>query len=218
MLSVGEMSSSFMFPGLLLVTLVSFASAATISRVSFANAATWTPCTDVEGQVVPTSLSVLPDPLVIGKEAVFTFNGTSSVEVPSGLLNIVIKKFGVQIHEEVRDLCNQTACPLGPGQVSWTNSELVPRFALPGNYQMVIVVQDANATELTCLNINFTLTWFGYWDSIPGASLFNKMYSLWNPKVYATKRVMITQRLMLTQRLMSLWNPKVNANRKVNES
>ncbi|GFH27586.1 ML domain-containing protein, partial [Haematococcus lacustris] len=90
----------------------------------------WRPCSDSEGPIAVSDVTLTPDPPVIG---------------------------GIQIYSESQDLCSKTACPVPPGPVTINIVEDLPPIAPPGDYGLRVIGTDAAGNELMCLDVDFEL-------------------------------------------------------------
>ncbi|GFH26174.1 ML domain-containing protein [Haematococcus lacustris] len=117
----------------------------------------WRPCSDSEGPIAVSDVTLTPDPPVIGSPATFAVHGSSSLAVPAGAVEIQVSFSGIQIYSESQDLCSKTACPVPPGPVTINIVEDLPPIAPPGDYGLRVIGTDAAGNELMCLDVDFEL-------------------------------------------------------------
>ncbi|EFJ42088.1 hypothetical protein VOLCADRAFT_77249 [Volvox carteri f. nagariensis] len=139
--------------------LAAFCVAAAISLCQYAAAdkMTWAPCDEGQTAFTPSSVTLSPDPPVIGSAATFVISGNIESELQGGSVDMVVSFFGFPIYSSTSDLCSKTTCPVPAGPISLTLEELLPPIAPPGDYGLQVVARGPGGDELACVNVNFSL-------------------------------------------------------------
>eukprot|EP00197_Chlamydomonas_leiostraca_P008008 CAMPEP_0202866060 /NCGR_PEP_ID=MMETSP1391-20130828/7155_1 /ASSEMBLY_ACC=CAM_ASM_000867 /TAXON_ID=1034604 /ORGANISM="Chlamydomonas leiostraca, Strain SAG 11-49" /LENGTH=164 /DNA_ID=CAMNT_0049545973 /DNA_START=35 /DNA_END=529 /DNA_ORIENTATION=+ len=117
----------------------------------------WRLCDDQTRAITVSSVTLTPDPPVIGGPATFLVEGSISEGVAGGSVDIEVSFSGVQIYSQSEDLCAKTKCPVAPGPVAVTIVELLPPIAPPGDYGLRVTARGMAGEELMCLDVDFTL-------------------------------------------------------------
>eukprot|EP00195_Chlamydomonas_chlamydogama_P005491 CAMPEP_0202895774 /NCGR_PEP_ID=MMETSP1392-20130828/4910_1 /ASSEMBLY_ACC=CAM_ASM_000868 /TAXON_ID=225041 /ORGANISM="Chlamydomonas chlamydogama, Strain SAG 11-48b" /LENGTH=157 /DNA_ID=CAMNT_0049580903 /DNA_START=131 /DNA_END=604 /DNA_ORIENTATION=- len=112
-----------------------------------------------EGPVKPGSVTLSPDPPVIGTPATFTVKADSPFDsVPGGAVEIDVSYLGVQIFSKSEDLCEKTTCPVPKGNIEIVLVEDLPPIAPPGDYSLrVLATSSTDSSTLLCLDVDFEL-------------------------------------------------------------
>ncbi|MQL91675.1 hypothetical protein Taro_024292 [Colocasia esculenta] len=74
---------------------------------------------------------IKPDPVVRGKPATFSISAVTKDDIAGGKLVIDVKYFGVHIHQETHDLCDETSCPVSGGDFVISHKQVLPGFTPP---------------------------------------------------------------------------------------
>ncbi|KAJ4971417.1 hypothetical protein NE237_004516 [Protea cynaroides] len=114
---------------------------------------------DREGNyaVKVAEVEMSPDPVVRGQPATFNLIASSGVPISTGKLVIDVSYFGVPIHKEIHDLCEETTCPVSVGDFVLSHTELLPGFTPPGSYTLKMIMNDEDENELTCVRFDFRI-------------------------------------------------------------
>ncbi|GIL59600.1 hypothetical protein Vafri_14342 [Volvox africanus] len=118
---------------------------------------TWAPCDEGLTAFTPSSVTLSPDPPVIGSAATFVITGTIDTELQGGSVDMTVSFSGFPIFSSSSDLCTKTTCPVPAGPISLTLEELLPPIAPPGDYGLQVVARNPDGAELACVNVNFSL-------------------------------------------------------------
>lgn len=98
-----------------------------------------------------------PDPVKPGEAAVFKIYASSGEEISAGTVVIDVSYFGVHVHEEKIDLCQETSCPISAGNFVLSHSQTLPVFTPPGLYTLKMQVQGSGDSVLTCVSFKFKI-------------------------------------------------------------
>ncbi|PKI73339.1 hypothetical protein CRG98_006277 [Punica granatum] len=74
-----------------------------------------------------------------------------------GKVVIHVIYFGIQVHTETHDICDEVSCPISMGDFVLSHTETLPVFTPPGTYTLRITMVDANKEQLTCISFNFKI-------------------------------------------------------------
>ncbi|KAL8129971.1 hypothetical protein V2J09_019126 [Rumex salicifolius] len=108
-------------------------------------------------------VEISPDPVAPGKAATFSISASTGKDLSSGNVVIDVSYFGVHVHTETHDLCEETSCPISSGDFVLSHSQTLPGFTPPGSYTLRMKVEDENKNQLTCISFNFKI---GFGSSI----------------------------------------------------
>ncbi|CAA7041781.1 unnamed protein product [Microthlaspi erraticum] len=103
-------------------------------------------------------VEISPYPVVSGKAATFKILGSTVENISGGKVVIKVSLFGIPVHTETHDLCDETACPISPGSLVLSHSQTLPSFAPPGTYTLKMTINDKNGGRLTCISFKFKIT------------------------------------------------------------
>ncbi|MGV7428812.1 ML domain-containing protein, partial [Mycobacterium kansasii] len=82
-----------------------------------------------------------------------------------GNLKIDVAYFGLYIHSESHELCQETSCP-ATGDFVISHSQVLPGITPPGSYTLKLTLDDGDKHQLTCINFDFSIGWwFGAADA-----------------------------------------------------
>ena len=116
---------------------------------------TWALC---DTAVYPvTDLNVTLSTVSKGADISIEMSGQVNVQVTGGNNLISVKFMGVPLHSETDPISEGMSLPVGPGPFDYKKSVNIPGIAPSGPYVVNSLFQDASGTELTCINISFTL-------------------------------------------------------------
>ncbi|KAL4560656.1 hypothetical protein LXL04_032809 [Taraxacum kok-saghyz] len=129
-----------------------------------------------EYSVQVTGVVISPYPITKGELTSFTISaltgkGLSIIMLPtnfysirhadkplsSGKVVIDVAYFGFHVYSQTGDLCDDTACPISPGDFTVSYSQLLPTIAPPGSYTLTLKMEDDNEKELTCIKFDFSI-------------------------------------------------------------
>ncbi|GAB2234902.1 hypothetical protein Droror1_Dr00004172 [Drosera rotundifolia] len=102
-------------------------------------------------------VEISPDPVASGKPATFSISASTGDDLYGGKVVIDVSYFGVHVHTETHDLCEETACPISAGDFVMSHSQTLPGFTPPGSYTLRMKVTDKNKKQLTCISFNFKI-------------------------------------------------------------
>jgi len=129
--------------------------------VSFASASTWSYCDSTyPTYLTVSSVTLSPDPPVLGYDDVVTLTGTVNETVSSGTVDLTITYYGIPVFTGSYNICDSNTCPQGPGAITaaiTVSGSSLPPIAPPGNYVGTATVTDSNGNTLVCVNVDFTL-------------------------------------------------------------
>ncbi|KAG2487052.1 hypothetical protein HYH03_014298 [Edaphochlamys debaryana] len=118
---------------------------------------TWSPCDNELTAFVPSSVTLTPDPPVIGSPATFVITGEIANDLQGGSVDMTVSFSGLPIYSSSSDLCSKTTCPVPAGPIALTLVEALPPIAPPGDYGLQVVARGSDGSELACVNVNFSL-------------------------------------------------------------
>lgn len=129
--------------------------------VSLASAqSTWNYCANAPTILSVTSVTLNPDPPVLGTDDTVTLVGNVNETITGGNINLVITYYGISVFSNSYAVCSSIACPFAPGAITASivvSGTSLPPIAPPGNYVGTATFVDQNGTELTCVEVHFTL-------------------------------------------------------------
>ncbi|XP_028808307.1 putative phosphatidylglycerol/phosphatidylinositol transfer protein DDB_G0282179 [Neltuma alba] len=102
-------------------------------------------------------VNIMPDPVVRGKPATFKISASTGEAISGGKLIIEVSYFGVHVHTETRDLCDEVSCPVAPGDFEIAHTQTLPSFTPPGSYTLKMTMEDVNEEQLSCISFNFKI-------------------------------------------------------------
>ncbi|XP_021720583.1 putative phosphatidylglycerol/phosphatidylinositol transfer protein DDB_G0282179 [Chenopodium quinoa] len=98
-----------------------------------------------------------PDPVVPGKEAVFSISASSEEVISGGKVVIDVSYFGLHVHSETIDLCQETSCPIPAGDFVLSHKQTLPIFTPPGSYILKLRIMDSSNQLLSCGSFGFKI-------------------------------------------------------------
>ncbi|XP_006291915.2 MD-2-related lipid-recognition protein ROSY1 [Capsella rubella] len=104
-----------------------------------------------------TGIKISPDPVVSGKAATFKILGSTGEDISGGEVVISVYLFGIPVHTETHDLCDETACPVASGNFVLSHSQTLPSITPPGTYTLKMTIRDKNGGRLTCIKFKFKI-------------------------------------------------------------
>lgn len=118
----------------------------------------WKDCGDTSDRLVKVkNITMLPDPAVSGKEFTLSIPAISEKALTGGTVTVKVFLFGFPIHTESDSLCKKTACPVGPGEFSLTNTQSLPWITPAGTYKVQLTALDDSGGQLFCEDIDFKI-------------------------------------------------------------
>ncbi|XP_044476037.1 putative phosphatidylglycerol/phosphatidylinositol transfer protein DDB_G0282179 [Mangifera indica] len=103
-------------------------------------------------------VEIIPDPVVTGQPATFKVSAFSAQAIPGGKVVIDVSYFGVHVHQEDHDLCEELSCPVAEGDFVLSHTQTLPGFTPPGSYKLKMTVEDKNNKMLSCFSFNFKIS------------------------------------------------------------
>lgn len=109
------------------------------------------------------SVSLMPDPPVIGVDALFGITGQytgAPVEASSGsTIEIAVSYAGEDIiYTETDLLCEKTTCPIQTGPIEFSYVQNLPPIAPPGCYKVEVTARNGDDV-LMCVDVYFNMTY-----------------------------------------------------------
>ncbi|PON42089.1 MD-2-related lipid-recognition domain containing protein [Parasponia andersonii] len=114
-------------------------------------------CTKKLYEVKVSKIDIDPYPVVRGKPTTFSISANTDTPISGGKLEIDVSIFGIHIHSENHDLCNETSCPVSVGDFVVSHSQSLPAYTPPGSYTLRMRLYDGNSHELTCITFDFKI-------------------------------------------------------------
>ncbi|GKV35021.1 hypothetical protein SLEP1_g43341 [Rubroshorea leprosula] len=102
-------------------------------------------------------VDISPDPVVSGNPATFTISASADQAISSGKLVIDVSYFGVHVHKETHDLCEEASCPIAVGDFVLSHTQTLPGFTPPGLYTLKMTLEDERNQQLTCISFSFKI-------------------------------------------------------------
>ncbi|XP_078430805.1 immunoglobulin E-set superfamily protein [Wolffia australiana] len=103
-------------------------------------------------------VDISPNPVVSGRTAKFGISAVTESPVEGGKLVIDVKYFGFHVHQETRDLCEETSCPVAVGDFVIAHEQVLPFYTPPGSYTLTLKLLSANGSQLTCVSFDFSVS------------------------------------------------------------
>ncbi|CAI9097569.1 OLC1v1034031C1 [Oldenlandia corymbosa var. corymbosa] len=113
-------------------------------------------CSKKDYPVKVSSVDINPYPVQRGKEAKFSISASTDQPISGGKLLIDVSYFGLHIHNENHDLCDETTCPVVKGDFVIAHSQVLPGYTPPGSYTLRMTLSDGK-NQLTCINFDFSI-------------------------------------------------------------
>ncbi|XP_004291527.1 PREDICTED: putative phosphatidylglycerol/phosphatidylinositol transfer protein DDB_G0282179 [Fragaria vesca subsp. vesca] len=102
-------------------------------------------------------VKILPDPVVRGQAATFNISATTGQAISGGKVVIEVYYFGVRVHTETHDLCEELSCPVSAGNFVLSHTQTLPGITPPGSYNLRMTIQDNHNHKLSCISFNFKI-------------------------------------------------------------
>ncbi|KAI4334159.1 hypothetical protein L6164_018883 [Bauhinia variegata] len=104
-----------------------------------------------------SGVEISPNPVAKGKPATFKISAATGKAISGGKLVIDVKYFGVYVHEETRNLCEEVSCPVASGKFVLSHTQTLPSYTPPGSYTLTMKMEDEKNEQLTCISFNFKI-------------------------------------------------------------
>ncbi|KAL9238666.1 hypothetical protein vseg_013059 [Gypsophila vaccaria] len=98
-----------------------------------------------------------PDPVVSGEQAEFKISAKSGKSISGGQVTISVYYLGIFVHSEDIDLCQETSCPIAPGDFVLSHVQTLPGITPPGPYSLKMKIKGNDNELLTCIRFNFKI-------------------------------------------------------------
>ncbi|KAL2945511.1 hypothetical protein RDABS01_006269 [Bienertia sinuspersici] len=98
-----------------------------------------------------------PDPVLPGKEAIFSISASTAEGISGGKVLIYVSYFGIHVHSETIDLCKETSCPISSGNFVLSHKQTLPTFTPPGSYTLKMTMKGNSNQLLTCITFGFKI-------------------------------------------------------------
>ncbi|XVF47031.1 hypothetical protein PTKIN_Ptkin03bG0076400 [Pterospermum kingtungense] len=114
---------------------------------------------DNEGNYVVKvdGVDISPNPVVRGQPATFKISASTGQAISGGKAVIDVFFFGLRIHQETHQLCEETSCPISVGNFVLAHKQVLPGFTPPGSYKLKLTLSGEGTPELTCITFNFKI-------------------------------------------------------------
>ncbi|MED6110322.1 hypothetical protein PIB30_041826 [Stylosanthes scabra] len=105
-----------------------------------------------------SAVEISPDPVISGRAATFTIKASSGQAISGGNLVIAVSLFGVNIHTENHNFCDEvSSCPVSSGDFVISHTQTLPSITPPGTYGLKMTLKDNNNELLTCIEFKFKI-------------------------------------------------------------
>ncbi|GAB2274528.1 hypothetical protein Dimus_009296 [Dionaea muscipula] len=102
-------------------------------------------------------VEISPNPVVSGQPATFSIHASSGKAISGGKVAIDVSYFGVHVHTEIHEFCEETSCPISAGEFVLSHTQTLPGFTPPGFYTLRMKMEDENKDQLSCISFNFNI-------------------------------------------------------------
>ncbi|KDO48963.1 hypothetical protein CISIN_1g031870mg [Citrus sinensis] len=102
-------------------------------------------------------IKIIPDPVVTGKPAIFNISAVTDRSVSGGKVMIEVRYFGIRVHSETHDICEEVSCPIEAGNFVLSHAETLPGYTPPGVYTLKMKMIGKNGYQLTCFSFKFKI-------------------------------------------------------------
>ncbi|GMI92278.1 hypothetical protein like AT3G11780 [Hibiscus trionum] len=102
-------------------------------------------------------VAISPNPVVRGQPATFAISASTGKAITGGKAVIDVSYFGIHIHQETHDLCEETSCPIAVGNFVLSHKQVLPGFTPPGSYTLKMTISGEGIQELTCISFKFKI-------------------------------------------------------------
>ncbi|OMO89047.1 hypothetical protein CCACVL1_08046 [Corchorus capsularis] len=131
-------------------------------------------------------VNISPNPVVRGKPATFNISASTDQAISGGTAVIDVSYFGIHIHQETHDLCEETSCPISAGEFVLSHSQALPAITPPGSYLLKMTLSSDKSQVLTCISFNFKVSLsaseslFEFCQEVVMQIFPNRFRELWN--------------------------------------
>jgi len=116
----------------------------------------WKECPNEHSNAQKISdVQLQPEPVPVGTTAKFTIAGNSKVAVADSKMKLSVYYLGLPVYHKTLDQPD----PIKKGDFVSTFSEEFPSYTPPGTYKVTIESMTNAGELLTCLNVEFKVTW-----------------------------------------------------------
>ncbi|RDX81235.1 putative phosphatidylglycerol/phosphatidylinositol transfer protein, partial [Mucuna pruriens] len=129
-----------------------------------AHATTFRYCADVNYAVKVSGIEITPDPVVRSRPVTFKISAATGEGIYEGKWVIAVAYFGLVVHEEIHDFCEEISCPVATGSFVVAHTQKLPAFAPPGTYTVEMTLKNEKNEPLTCITFKFKIG-FGFFVS-----------------------------------------------------
>lgn len=77
--------------------------------------------------------------------------------ISGGKLLVEVYLFGLRIHTEAHDICEETSCPISPGKFKISNSQELPGITPSGLYNLKIRMKNEENKQLACISFQLSI-------------------------------------------------------------
>ncbi|KAK5584643.1 hypothetical protein RB653_006258 [Dictyostelium firmibasis] len=133
-----------------------------LSLIAITSANIWSYCPgNVDSTFEIDTLTVTPDPPIIGKGAFVQLSGNLNQEVTEGAsifsLQYYIDGGWRNLPTFKNNVCSLLSCPVQPGPLNFNTTIKVPFITPPGQYQGTLLLTDQNNRNISCLTFQTTM-------------------------------------------------------------
>mmetsp|Transcript_27407 Transcript_27407/g.62125 ORF Transcript_27407/g.62125 Transcript_27407/m.62125 type:complete len:143 (-) Transcript_27407:314-742(-) len=98
----------------------------------------WSDCGGGATSLTVNNVKVLPDPVVAGKNFTLSLDCSTSDQVSDGTFIIQVYLAGIMVHKQTNGICEEHACPFGPGPVNLVSNTNMPIITPRGRYDVKV--------------------------------------------------------------------------------
>lgn len=113
-------------------------------------------------------VDMIPYPVVSGQPATFKISASSGQPISGGKLSLQVYFWGIRVHSESHDICEESSCPISAGKFVLSHTQVLPGIAPPGSYTLKMRMTDESNNQLTCISFNFKISWGSYDSALWG--------------------------------------------------
>ncbi|CAN1171136.1 Putative phosphatidylglycerol/phosphatidylinositol transfer protein DDB_G0282179 [Linum perenne] len=105
-------------------------------------------------------VKITPNPVKAGKPAHFAISATTGEAISGGEVLLEVYLWGIYVHSETRDLCEDISCPIPAGEFLLSHSQSLPGLSPPGSYTLKMTMKNSKQQQLTCVSFDFSISWW----------------------------------------------------------
>ncbi|CAN0923385.1 Putative phosphatidylglycerol/phosphatidylinositol transfer protein DDB_G0282179 [Linum grandiflorum] len=105
-------------------------------------------------------IKITPNPVKAGKPATFAISANTAEAISGGQVLLEVYLWGLNVHSETRDLCEDSSCPIAVGDFVLSHSQSLPGFTPPGTYTLKMTLKNSKEQQLTCVSFEFSISWW----------------------------------------------------------